>query len=179
MDESYTKFPNKLLESMIAYSFTRRQYAILLYIVRNTHGWGKPYGDKISIAWIADATGIGKKHVNDTVLDLEKMGVLNIERRDGAPSCIGINGPSEWDQPTPKRGVTPKRGATPEKGGGGTPKRGGGTTPQKRGYTKERIKDTSSKERNNVPTFSEDIENRVRAMHPGMSDEELVERGWL
>lgn len=178
MGDGYTKFPNDVLDAMTVYKFTRRQYVILLHVARNTYGWGRPYGDRISLTQLSKLTGIGRHHLSGALSDLEKMGVLTVERRDGSVSTIGINSPKNWDKPVPDSGTCTRRGTRTRRGTGGVPKTGTGTCTQN-GYTsKKYIKDTIQK-KEYTPTLSEEIEARVRAMHPGMSDEELAREGLL
>lgn len=110
--DNYTKFPNEILEAMFAYPFTRRQYAILLCLVRETYGWGKGMGAYISVAKMARQTGIKRVHIYGVVNDLEAMGVITVEHNGrGRASFIGVNFPSHWDQHVPKLG-TPQNGDT-------------------------------------------------------------------
>ena len=178
MDDGYTKVPNKLLDAMAQYKFTQRQYTVLIFVIRNTYGWGKPYGDTISLSRLSRVTGIARHHVSAAVSDLEKIGVLNVERRNGAVSTIGINNPENWDKPVTDLGTCTATGTCPPTGTGGVPKRVTGTCTQK-SNTSKKYKETISKKENRPLSAGEEHAMRVRALHPELSIEELIKRRLL
>lgn len=97
--DNYTKFPNDLLEAIIGYKLTAAQVKVMLYVIRKVNGWGKP-SDAISITRIAKKTGYSRRTIITTVSDLEKMGVLEVERHGaGRMSEMRVSAPKNWDQP--------------------------------------------------------------------------------
>ena len=101
MGDSFTKFPNDLLEKIYAQKLTGAQFASLLYIVRKTYGFGKgDFGDAISCTKIAKETGYARKTIQYAIADLEKLGVLDVEHTGSGRLCMmRIRDISEWDKP--------------------------------------------------------------------------------
>lgn len=95
----YTRVPHEILEALFSAQnhFTPMQYKILLYIVRKTYGWNK-YSEYISLAGMAKAIGHTRERVTLAVSDLEKMGVLSVDRRRGQAADISINDVQYWDR---------------------------------------------------------------------------------
>lgn len=96
----YTRVPNDLLEALYSKDqhFTVTQYLVLLYIIRKTYGWNT-YGEYISIGSMAKALNKDKANVSRAVSDLEKMGVLSVDKRSGRSGYISINKPQDFDRP--------------------------------------------------------------------------------
>lgn len=99
MDNCFTKFPNGILDAALGYRFSAIQLTAVLYVVRMVNGWGKP-SDKISVTKMAKDTGFSRRAMVGAVGDLEKMGVLSVERSGaGRVSEMRVNNPEEWDKP--------------------------------------------------------------------------------
>lgn len=97
--DNYTKFPNNILEGIIQNRFSATQVTVIVYVVRKVNGWGKP-SDAISISKIAKESGYSRRAIMNAVSDLEKKGVLKIERAGlGRLSEMRINEPTMWDKP--------------------------------------------------------------------------------
>ena len=97
--DKFTKFPNELLVSAAKYEFTATQYAVLLYLVRQTYGYGI-YKRKISISMTAKHLGRKRQVISRAINDMEKMGVITIEReKNGKAPVVWINKPENWDKP--------------------------------------------------------------------------------
>lgn len=97
--DNFTKIPNEILESIATYKFTSVQIAIVLYVLRKTSGWNKP-SDNISISQMAKDMGRKRQLLSRTVGDLEKMGVLRIERYgNGKVPEMAVAPPKDWDKP--------------------------------------------------------------------------------
>ena len=77
--DNYTKFPNDILNALISSRLSALRFAIILYIVRKTNGWSKP-SDAISVSKMAKEIGYSRRKVVGAVSDLEKMGILSVER---------------------------------------------------------------------------------------------------
>ena len=127
-DENYTRFPNDILEALYAQRLTGMQLDVLLYICRKTFGYHRPES-KISVREMAKQTGHTRPRVNDTIRDLECMGILKISRYgSGKISKISVREPDFWDRPVSYRAQVdtpvPNRaqGCSPE-GTGGVPYR--------------------------------------------------------
>lgn len=75
VDDGHTKIANELLDVLISTDFSKRQYKILLFIIRKTYGWNKSEDD-ISRSQIVDATGLKNPHVTTTIQELIEMNVL-------------------------------------------------------------------------------------------------------
>ncbi len=96
----YTRVPHNLIEAMYDKDqhFTVTQYKVLLYIIRKTYGWNR-YAEHISISSMARALGKDRRNVSRAVSDLEKMGVLSVDRRSGGSGYFSINRPQDFDKP--------------------------------------------------------------------------------
>lgn len=75
IEDGHTKIANELLDAIIQTDFSKRQYKILLYIMRKTYGWNKTEDD-ISRSQIVDATQLKNPHVTTTIQELLEMNVL-------------------------------------------------------------------------------------------------------
>lgn len=178
--DNYTKFPNDLLEAIIGYKLTAAQVKVMLYIIRKVNGWGKP-SDAISITRIAKETGYARKTVVFAVSDLEKMGILEIERHgSGRMSEMRVSDPKNWDKPVTS-GLhvtstsllhTGNRGVTSRLQGGVTSRLQEPVTSTL--HTKDNkytLKDTPQKKEPSAPLFS----GKMEELEPG--DEYL--EGWV
>lgn len=97
--DNYTKFPNDILEAIISRKLSSAQIVAILYIVRKVNGWGKPC-DTISVSKMARESGYSRRTMINVISDLEKMGVINIERLgSGKLSEMSVADPKKWDQP--------------------------------------------------------------------------------
>jgi hypothetical protein len=97
--DNYTKFPNDILEALITTRFTSAQLTAVMYIVRKVNGWGK-LCDVISVSKLAEETGYARNTMIGAVDDLEKMGVITIERHGfGRPSEMSVRDPKYWNKP--------------------------------------------------------------------------------
>jgi phage replication O-like protein O len=151
--DNYTKFPNDILDALIQYRLTAIQMTAALYVVRKVNGWGKP-SDTISVSKMAKDTGYSRRKMVGAVGDLEKLGILSIERNGaGRLSEMRVNTPDDWDKPVTQwshvtnrsQGPVGHRGVTQRSQGGVTCRSQEGVT--QRSHTKERkiIKDTYQK----------------------------------
>ena len=100
MGDSFTKFPNDLLEAIYSQRLSAGQLVTLLYVVRKTHGFGKgDFGDAISENKIASETGYSRRNIINAISDLEKMGILEVERSGrGRLSVMRIRDIRDWDK---------------------------------------------------------------------------------
>jgi len=75
IDDGHTKIANELLEALAVYDFTKRQLAILLFIIRKTYGWNKSQDD-ISRSQIVEGTGFHNPHITNAIQELQADNVL-------------------------------------------------------------------------------------------------------
>lgn len=104
LDDGYAKLSNMLLEEYAGADLTKRQFKVLLAILRKTYGWNKPM-DRISDSQIAEIAKLPVKRCNEAKLELVRMGLI---RQQG-----GMFGPnkniSEWRIPQ-NEGISLKTG---------------------------------------------------------------------
>lgn len=91
LDDGYARLSNMLLEAYSGADLTKRQFKVLLAILRKTYGWNKPM-DRITDSQLSEITKLPVKRCNEAKLELVKM---NIIKQQG-----GMFGPnkniSEW-----------------------------------------------------------------------------------
>lgn len=157
--DNYTQFPNDILEAMIERRFSAIQLTAIMYIVRKVNGWGKPC-DTISVSKLAKDSGYTRRAMVGAVNDLEKMGVLSIERQgSGRLSEMAVQDPKYWDKPVNgtshvNHGSLGTTVHTPVNGTSHLPVNGTSQEPVNHSsHTKERkiSKDTSQKKETNLP----------------------------
>ncbi|WP_333881051.1 replication protein [Atlantibacter hermannii] len=104
LDDGYAKLSNMLLEEYAGADLTKRQFKVLLAILRKTYGWNKPM-DRISDSQIAEIAKLPVKRCNEAKLELVRMGII---KQQG-----GMFGPnknvSEWRSPQ-NEVISPKTG---------------------------------------------------------------------
>lgn len=104
LDDGYAKLSNMLLEEYAGADLTKRQFKVLLAILRKTYGWNKPM-DRISDSQISEIAKLPVKRCNEAKLELVRMGLI---KQQG-----GMFGPnkniSEWHIPQ-NEGKSPKSG---------------------------------------------------------------------
>ncbi|HGC4402559.1 TPA: replication protein [Escherichia coli] len=141
LDDGYARLSNMLLEAYSGADLTKRQFKVLLAILRKTYGWNKPM-DRITDSQLSEITKLPVKRCNEAKLELVRM---NIIKQQG-----GMFGPnkniSEWCIPQ-NEGQSPK---TRDK----TSLKLVDCYPSKQGHTKETI---TKEKRNNKNTMSESV----------------------
>ncbi|WP_280070444.1 replication protein [Escherichia coli] len=129
LDDGYARLSNMLLEAYSGADLTKRQFKVLLAILRKTYGWNKPM-DRITDSQLSEITKLPVKRCNEAKLELVRM---NIIKQQG-----GMFGPnkniSEWCIPQ-NEGKSPK---TRDK----TSLKLGDCYPSKQGDTKDNIQKT-------------------------------------
>lgn len=101
LEKGYTRIANELLEAVVRFRFSSREYAIVLAVFRKTFGFGKK-ADDMTLTQLADMTGIDIAHVSRTVRDLEAKNVL-LKRQGRYGYVIGISKNSRNWKTLPKR----------------------------------------------------------------------------
>ncbi|MDZ3907439.1 replication protein [Escherichia coli] len=149
LDDGYARLSNMLLEAYSGADLTKRQFKVLLAILRKTYGWNKPM-DRITDSQLSEITKLPVKRCNEAKLELVRM---NIIKQQG-----GMFGPnkniSEWCIPQ-NEGKSPK---TRDK----TSLKLGDCYPSKQGHTKETI---TKEKRNNKNTMSESVRTECEKSH--------------
>lgn len=74
-EDGYTRIANELLDAIISFDFSKRQYAVVFAVIRMTYGYNKK-ADALSIWQIANMTNIDRSHVSKAVAELVGMNVL-------------------------------------------------------------------------------------------------------
>ncbi|WP_105626982.1 replication protein [Cronobacter malonaticus] len=104
LEDGYAKLSNMLLEAYAGADLTKRQFKVLLAILRKTYGWNKPM-DRISDSQISEIAKLPVKRCNEAKLELVRMGII---KQQG-----GMFGPnknvSEWRIPQ-NEGISLKTG---------------------------------------------------------------------
>lgn len=98
--DSYTKLFNPILEALCKTEFTGREMRVVLFVIRSTYGWNKKKYP-LSKSFIAEGTGISRRHVGDVVRELVRRNILIDYGTDKKSRCkvYGLNKKySTWDK---------------------------------------------------------------------------------
>jgi len=113
LDNGHTRIADELLDAIIRHPLTKRQYKILLAIIRKTYGFGK-IEDDISSSQLAKLTGLTSAHCRGTLLELEKLDIV-VARRGQYGKLMTLNKDYEcWG--VPKQDVPKQDRGCPETG---------------------------------------------------------------
>lgn len=138
LEDGYAKLSNMLLEAYAGADLTKRQFKVLLAILRKTYGWNKAM-DRISDSQISEIAKLPVKRCNEAKLELVRMGLI---KQQG-----GMFGPNknieEWRIPQ-SEGISPK---TREK----TSLNLRESYPSKQGDTKDTIQKKERQDKNTLP----------------------------
>ncbi len=88
LEDGYTRIANELLERIAAFDFTKRQYKLLLAIIRLTYGYNRKMAH-ISNHQLATLTGLEARNMRRAVLELVSMGCVS-KQPAGQGYLIGI-----------------------------------------------------------------------------------------
>lgn len=103
-DDGYSRLANMLLEEYAGADLTKRQFKVLLAVLRLTYGWNKKM-DRISDSQIASIAKLPVKRCNEAKLQLVSMNILIQQGRQFGPN----KNVSEWRIPQ-NEGESPKSG---------------------------------------------------------------------
>lgn len=138
LEDGYAKLSNMLLEAYAGADLTKRQFKVLLAILRKTYGWNKAM-DRISDSQIAEIAKLPVKRCNETKLQLVRMGLI---KQQG-----GMFGPNkninEWCIPQ-NEGISLKTGDK-------TSLKLRESNPSKQGDTKDTIQKKEIQDKNTMP----------------------------
>lgn len=89
VEDGYTRIANELLEAIAGGGFSKREFAVLLAILRKTYGYGKK-ADDIAVSQLAAITNIHANHVAKALRDLAARNIITREKgRHGF--ILGLN----------------------------------------------------------------------------------------
>ncbi|HGJ5883850.1 replication protein, partial [Arsenophonus sp.] len=139
IENGYTRIANELLEAITGSNLTKRQFKVILAIVRLTYGWQKKQ-DRISNSQLAEITNLPVKRVSETRVQLIEMNIVSSKGK-----LIGINkNINEWKIPqnegkSLETGVDTQNGGKSLKLGDNKSLKAGDSYPSKQGNTKDII----------------------------------------
>ena len=138
LEDGYAKLSNMLLEAYSGADLTKRQFKVLLAVLRKTYGWNKSM-DRISDSQLSEITKLPVKRCNEAKLELVRMGVI---KQQG-----GMFGPNknidEWRIPQ-NEGISLKTGDK-------TSLNLRESYPSKQGDTKDTIQKKERQDKNTLP----------------------------
>ncbi len=73
--DSFTKFPNFILEKLIAFDLSGRELRVILCVIRKTYGYHKA-AEELSLKVLSDLTGIDKSDVGKIIKNLIEREIL-------------------------------------------------------------------------------------------------------
>ncbi|HHT1249469.1 TPA: replication protein [Citrobacter freundii] len=85
LDDGYTRLANMLLEEYAGADLTKRQFKVLLAVLRLTYGWNKPM-DRIANSQIAQIARLPEKRVSEARVQLVGMNLLTQVGRSIGPN---------------------------------------------------------------------------------------------
>jgi len=88
-ENGFTRLADELLDALIRHPFTKRQYKVLLAVIRKTYGYQKREDD-MTASQLADMTGLDRANVIRAINELVKVGVLN-KRAGHYGQVLGVN----------------------------------------------------------------------------------------
>ncbi|HFO0796420.1 TPA: replication protein [Enterobacter roggenkampii] len=138
LDNGYARLSNTLIEAYAGADLTKRQFKVLLAILRKTYGWNKPM-DRISDSQISEIAKLPVKRCNEAKLELVRMGLIHQQG--------GMFGPnkniSEWR--------IPQNEEISLKTGDKTSLKLRESYPSKQGDTKDTIQKKEIQDKNTMP----------------------------
>ncbi len=97
-ESGHTRIDDDLLDALIAYPLSKRQYKVVLAVIRKTFGFAKAEDD-LSSAQLARLTKLDPSHCRTAVRELASLGVLEV-RAGHFGQWIRINAqPATWRLP--------------------------------------------------------------------------------
>ncbi|HEC16012.1 MAG TPA: hypothetical protein ENI99_05490 [Sedimenticola sp.] len=106
-ENGFTRLADELLDALIRYPFTKRQYKVLLAVIRKTYGFHKREDD-ITAPQLAAMTGLDRANVIRAVNELVAIDVIN-KRPGRFGQVLGINKDYEaWAVPKQHRTTSAK-----------------------------------------------------------------------
>ncbi len=82
MEETFTRFPNFILEQLMSFDLSGREFKIVLAVIRKTYGFHKT-AEELSLKTLSKLTGINKGDISTVVNSLmEREIIFEIEKPD-------------------------------------------------------------------------------------------------
>lgn len=128
-EHGFTRIADELLDALVLADLTKRQYKIVLAVIRKTYGFGKKVDD-LSSGQLAELTGLADTHCRAAVRDLAGMRVLVVNPGKFG-QVIGLN--KDYDawaaaytrKPRTKTVRAKDQNSPDQNGPGGGPKQSG------------------------------------------------------
>jgi len=79
LEDGYTRVACELLDAIVRFDFSKRQYKVVLAVIRKTYGYGKKTDD-MTITQLANITGLELGNCSKTVSELSQMRTLLIQQ---------------------------------------------------------------------------------------------------
>lgn len=110
LTDGYTPVANPIMDALARTQLSGYEWRVLFFILRKTYGWSRK-SDQLSLSQFVDGTGIGKKHVINTIGLLVKKHIIfksGTKMRTSASGTYEFNKHyGEW-QLVPKSVLVPK-----------------------------------------------------------------------
>lgn len=95
LEDGYTRIANELLDAIISFGFSKREFAILFCVIRKTYGYNKKMDD-LSLSQISRATKLDAGNISKAIKSLTDCKVLS-KQQGKYGYLIGINkNYNEW-----------------------------------------------------------------------------------
>lgn len=75
IEDGYTKIANELLDAIVLFKFTERQYKVLFALIRKTYGYNKT-SDDISLSQLSSYCNLPVNHVSTVIKQLTELNVI-------------------------------------------------------------------------------------------------------
>lgn len=102
LERGHTRIADELFEAMIRFDFSKRQYKVLLAVIRKTYGYQKK-ADVISSGQLAELTGLHSPHCRAAVQELVAIGVLRVEKVGQYQRIELIKDYEQWGSKPPRK----------------------------------------------------------------------------
>jgi phage replication O-like protein O len=95
IEDGYTKIANELLEAIIKFKFTERQYKVFFAILRKTYGFNKT-NDEISLSQISAICNLPINHVSTVIKQLVELNIILKKQGKYAHNLMINKGYDSW-----------------------------------------------------------------------------------
>lgn len=77
----FTKVPHGVFELMMRTGLSKREYMVMLYIIRHGYGYNKAQSECVrNVGRMVEYTGLDRSHINTTLRQLVEKGIISIEQ---------------------------------------------------------------------------------------------------
>ena len=77
----FTKVPHGVFELMMRRGLSKREYMVMLYIIRHGYGYNKAQSECVrNVGRMVEYTGLDRSHINTTLRQLVEKGIISIEQ---------------------------------------------------------------------------------------------------